>query len=272
MPYSTQVLDQIRSMLPVSVGAGQHVVLKKKGREYAGLSPFKPEKTPSFFVNDQKGFYHCFASGEHGDIFSLIMKIEGLSFDEAVEKLAKLASVTLPPRLNKVATPPTIGRPTNRNQAPSNWQNTYDFRLFISHLAEHSDKAVRLKSCLASYAVNGFVAHEDITPTLDWQGELERALRTADAFLAIHTPGFSRSIWTQQEVGFALGRGIKIISFKMGEDPTGFISKQQALSRKGKSAEQIASEVDSILSSDPETKSKLESAKAFRGLLDEIPF
>ncbi len=72
------------------------VALKKKGREFSGLSPFKVEKTPSFFVNDHKGFYHCFASGEHGDIFTFLMKTEGLAFPEAVERLAQEAGVTLP--------------------------------------------------------------------------------------------------------------------------------------------------------------------------------
>jgi hypothetical protein len=83
-----------------------------------------------------------------------------------------------------------------------------------------------------------------------------------DAFLAIHTLGFKNSFWTQQEIGFALGRGVKIISFKMDEDPTGFISKHQALARRNRTAEQIAQEVDAILSADPQTAPKLTAAKA----------
>ena len=75
---------------------GRKVALKKKGREFAGLSPFKVEKTPSFFVNDQKGVYHCFASGEHGDIFTFVMKTDGLSFPEAVERLAEEAGLAMP--------------------------------------------------------------------------------------------------------------------------------------------------------------------------------
>ena len=89
-------LDEIRARLSVSQVVGRKVPLKKKGREFAGLSPFKVEKTPSFFVNDQKGFYHCFASGEHGDIFTFLMKTEGLSFPEAVERLAEEAGLALP--------------------------------------------------------------------------------------------------------------------------------------------------------------------------------
>ena len=96
MRFSPHLLDEIRARLPVSQVVGRKVALKRKGREYAGLSPFKVEKTPSFFVNDQKGFYHCFASGEHGDIFTFLMKTEGVSFPEAVERLAQEAGVALP--------------------------------------------------------------------------------------------------------------------------------------------------------------------------------
>lgn len=96
MRFSPQLLDEIRARLPVSQVVGRKVALKRAGREYKGLSPFKVEKTPSFTVNDQKGFYHCFASGEHGDIFKFVMATEGLSFPEAVERLAQEAGVALP--------------------------------------------------------------------------------------------------------------------------------------------------------------------------------
>ncbi|HRK20074.1 MAG TPA: DNA primase [Hyphomicrobiaceae bacterium] len=96
MKYPPQLLDEIRARLPVSSVVSRRVQLKKAGREWRGLSPFKQEKSPSFFVNDQKGFYHCFASGEHGDIFSFLMKVGGLTFPEAVEELAQEAGVALP--------------------------------------------------------------------------------------------------------------------------------------------------------------------------------
>src|SRR5271165_7083618 len=96
MRYPPALLDEIRSRLPVSRVVERRVKLKRAGREYAGLSPFKTERTPSFTVNDQKGFYHCFASGEHGDIFAFLMKTEGLTFGEAVERLAMEAGVPLP--------------------------------------------------------------------------------------------------------------------------------------------------------------------------------
>ena len=273
MGYPSNLLDEIRARLSVSQVVGRRVALKKKGREYAGLSPFKKEKTASFLVNDQKGFYHCFASGEHGDIFKFLMTTEGMSFEDAVKDLAKKAGVELPhlqpTRRQELLIVP---RANDAGQTPQKWRYSSDLRLFISHVSQHNDKATRLKNCLASYGISGFVAHDDIKPTLDWQSEIERALKTMDAFLAIHTVGFSKSIWTQQEIGFALGRGVKVISFRMGEDPTGFISKHQALARRGRTAEQIAEEVNDILADDPKTSVRLAAAKSARGLTDEIPF
>jgi DNA primase len=94
--YPPAILDEIRARLPVSAVVGKRVRMKKAGREWRGLSPFNAEKTPSFYVNDQKGFYHCFSSGKHGDIFTFLMETEGLSFPEAVERLAADAGVALP--------------------------------------------------------------------------------------------------------------------------------------------------------------------------------
>ena len=96
MRYPPQILEEIRARLPASAVVGKRVRLKKAGREWRGLSPFNAEKTPSFYVNDQKQFYHCFSSGKHGDIFSFVMETEGLSFPEAVERLAAEAGVALP--------------------------------------------------------------------------------------------------------------------------------------------------------------------------------
>ena len=89
-------MEELKSRVRVSDVVGRHVKLKRQGREFAGLSPFTNEKTPSFFVNDQKGFYHCFSSGKHGDAISFLMEVKGLSFPEAVESLAGLAGMDLP--------------------------------------------------------------------------------------------------------------------------------------------------------------------------------
>lgn len=96
MPFPPQFLDELRARLPVSEVAGRRVRLKRAGREWRGLSPFNQEKTPSFFVNDQKGFFHDFSSGKHGDIFAFVMETEGVTFPEAVDRLAALAGVPVP--------------------------------------------------------------------------------------------------------------------------------------------------------------------------------
>jgi DNA primase len=96
MRFPPQFLDDLRARLPVSEVVGKRVRLKKAGREWKGLSPFNKERTPSFFVNDQKGFYHDFSSGKHGDIFTFVMESEGVTFPEAVERLASLAGLAMP--------------------------------------------------------------------------------------------------------------------------------------------------------------------------------
>jgi hypothetical protein len=144
---------------------------------------------------------------------------------------------------------------------PQVWKEGSKFRLFISHLAGDKDKATRLKSALDYYQVSGFVAHEDILPTLEWQTEIERGLHAMHAMISIHTKGFSNSYWTQQEIGFALGRDTKIISLRMGEDPTGFISKHQALARRNRKAEEIAADINNLLHSDFRTKMQIEEAQ-----------
>ncbi len=96
MRFPPQFLDELRARLPVSEVVGRRVKLKKAGREWKGLSPFNKEKSPSFTVNDQKGFYKDFSSGKHGDIFTFVMETEGLSFPEAVERLAGMAGLPMP--------------------------------------------------------------------------------------------------------------------------------------------------------------------------------
>jgi DNA primase len=94
--FDERFLDEIKSRLRLSDVIGRTVKLRRQGREYAGLSPFTKEKTPSFYVNDEKGFYHCFSSGKHGDLISFLQETERLSFPEAVERLAAEAGVPMP--------------------------------------------------------------------------------------------------------------------------------------------------------------------------------
>src|SRR5262249_32616372 len=120
MKFSDSFLDEIRARLPVSQVVSRRVALKRRGREFVGLSPFNREKTPSFTVNDQKGFYHCFSSGKHGDVFTFLMETEGLSFPEAVERLAGEAGLELPkpdPQFERAAKE-RLG-PFDRPEAPA---------------------------------------------------------------------------------------------------------------------------------------------------------
>ena len=93
MKYPKEYLDEIKMRLKVSTVVSKSVSLKKRGKEYVGLSPFKNEKTPSFTINDEKEFYHCFATSEHGNIFDFVMKTQNFKFGEAVKYLAQLAGM-----------------------------------------------------------------------------------------------------------------------------------------------------------------------------------
>ena len=108
-------IEEIKARIRLSDLIGRRVQLKRQGREFAGLSPFKKEKTPSFFVNDEKRFYHCFASGKHGDAFTWLEEMEGLSFMEAAERLAGEAGLSLP------EPDPEAGRKAERRKSLIEW-------------------------------------------------------------------------------------------------------------------------------------------------------
>ena len=95
MKYPKEYLEGIKSRLKVSTVVSRSVNLKKRGKEFIGISPFTNEKTPSFTVNDQKGFYHCFSSNEHGNIFDFLMKTANMKFGEAVRALAAEAGLPI---------------------------------------------------------------------------------------------------------------------------------------------------------------------------------
>ena len=95
MKYPKEYLEEIKTRLKVSNVVSKTIQLKKRGKEFVGLSPFKNEKTPSFTVNDEKGFYHCFSTGEHGNIFDFLMKVKSLRFGEVVKSLASEAGLPI---------------------------------------------------------------------------------------------------------------------------------------------------------------------------------
>ena len=96
MAIPSQFLDEVKHRTGLSDVVGRRVRLAKKGHEHSGLCPFHKEKTPSFTVNESKGFYHCFGCGAHGSVFDFVMETEGLNFREAVEKLAGEAGLSVP--------------------------------------------------------------------------------------------------------------------------------------------------------------------------------
>src|SRR5687767_13825117 len=96
MAFPPRFLDELRERISISEIVGRRVRLQKKGREHLGLCPFHTEKTPSFTVADDKGFYHCFGCGAHGDAIGFLVRAEGLSFIEAVERLAADAGLQVP--------------------------------------------------------------------------------------------------------------------------------------------------------------------------------
>jgi hypothetical protein len=126
------------------------------------------------------------------------------------------------------------------------WEGGY-FRLFISHSSKQSIEVGQLKAALRPYAIDGFVAHDDISPTDEWRDVIEVALRTCEAMTAYVTEDFHPSNWTDQEVGVALARAVLVIPIRKGATPYGFMGKYQALSGANKGAERLAQDIAGIL-------------------------
>jgi hypothetical protein len=120
-------------------------------------------------------------------------------------------------------------------------------RLFLTHVSAHKVAVSKLKWELRKFGISSFVAHEDIEPTLEWQREIELALRSMHALVALLTPDFHESKWTDQEVGFALGKGVLVIPVRLGLDPYGFIGKLQGSSSKLDAPDTLASGVVDLL-------------------------
>lgn len=117
------------------------------------------------------------------------------------------------------------------------------FRLFITHLSSEKLFAAELQEALLRFGITSFVAHNDIEPTLEWQAQIETALSTADALVALLHPKFHASNWTDQEIGFAMGRSLPVFAVRLGQDPYGFIGRFQAFAGQGKPALALAREL-----------------------------
>jgi DNA primase len=158
MRFTPQFLDELRARLPVSEVVGRRVKLKRAGREWKGLSPFQQEKTPSFTVNDQKQFYHDFSTGKHGNIFDFVMETEGVSFPEAVERLASMAGVALP------AVTPDAARHEQRRKTLHDVMELAT-KFFVDTLASRNGAKAR-----------GYLGDRAISPTTQLQFRIGYAL------------------------------------------------------------------------------------------------
>jgi hypothetical protein len=139
------------------------------------------------------------------------------------------------------------------------------FKLFLSHVSTSKQRAAALRQALSKFHISAFVAHETIDPGELWQREIEKALRTMDALAAIVTPDFHGSNWTDQEVGFALGRDVYVLPIRKGKDPYGFIGEVQGLQGEGKYVPAVADEVFLALTRHPKTRERMHEVlvKAF---------
>ncbi len=136
MRFDDRFLEELKARLRPSDVIGRSVKLKRQGREWVGLSPFSKEKSPSFFVNDDKGFFHDFSSGKHGDVISFLQETERLSFPEAVERLAAEAGMQMP------AEDPQAAEREQKRQGLSDWMDLSQ-KWFAANLRRSVGKAAR---------------------------------------------------------------------------------------------------------------------------------
>ena len=133
-------------------------------------------------------------------------------------------------------------------------------RLFLSHLAKDKVEVARVKEELSSLGVGSFVAHTDIKPSKAWQDQIELALRSMDALGALITPAFHASVWTDQEVGWALGRGVPVINARLGKDPYGLAGKYQGVPGTLDAPGKLAKDIVGALLNDSQTHGKMKGS------------
>ena len=160
---------------------------------------------------------------------------------------------------------------------PPFWKDG-NLRVFITHLAKHQEYAGKLKESLENFSCTSFVAHTDIHPTAAWQNEIETALSTCEVMIALLHKGFNESDWTDQEIGFAMGRRLPAFSVRFDQDPYGFIGRFQAFNGNGKSTDALAQEIFDVLRSHKQTQrrmaeilvSRFENSDSFKNAKDNM--
>jgi len=137
---------------------------------------------------------------------------------------------------------------------PSFWEPG-NFRLFLSHLATHRNSVGQIQ--LLKFGISSFVAHKDIEPSEEWQIQIELALATCEGLVALLHQDFHASKWTDQEIGFAMGRSVPVFSVRLGENPYGFIGRFQAFQGVNKTAGEIARELFDCLRKNKQTQKRM---------------
>jgi DNA primase len=169
MKYPKEYLDEIKLRLKVSQIVGKSVQLKKRGKEFVGLSPFKNEKSPSFTVSDEKEFYHCFSTGEHGNIFDFLMKTKSLSFGETVQALAAEAGMP-------------AYKFTKTDTEKEKRFNTYKkfFEEYTNYFHEQIFKAVNIQALkyLERRGINQNIIKEYNLGYVPWQNDFYESIKT----------------------------------------------------------------------------------------------
>lgn len=179
--------------------------------------------------------------------------------------------------------PPDIAD-VNGEAEPSLWTPGF-FRLFLSHHSSQKIGVEKLRDALRPYYISGFVAHADIEPTRQWESQIEAALRTMDALVAVINEHFRGSAWCDQEVGYAMGRNRLVIPLRAGADPYGFLGKFQGLQAKSTRSDILAERIFGIVAKHETSRRRIaevmvqqlldvsswEDARAVVGLLERIP-
>lgn len=177
-----------------------------------------------------------------GDKDSYIMEMASEASDDILEALAHHIGF-------EISTP-------KQRLVPPFWKDGC-IRIFLSHISSYRLFAVELQEAMENYGLTAFVAHNDIEPTTEWQNEIKTALSTSEVLIALLHNGFKESNWTDQEVGFAMGRGLPVLSVRFSQDPYGFIGRFQAFDGNNKAANDLAKEIFDVLRQHKQTQRRM---------------
>lgn len=201
--------------------------------------------------------FHTEREWEHGREDYYICMLQGEK-DKALQDLAMHLDL------------PSSSLPTDPEAERRLWVAGF-CRCFLSHTSKHKMQAASLKGQLVAYGCDVFVAHEDIVPTLEWQREIETALGSCHCLLALVTDDFHGSLWTDQESGFVLGRGLPVVPIRSGKDPYGLMGKLQAVPFNEAALNDVAETIFTALNSKHQT-AQLVASGAVQAFLDSTSF